>query len=258
MMLRPRWVFALLFALAVAAGFALLGQWQLDRAIDAGQVVDRSTEESQPLEETVQPGGATPQAATGQMVSVSGYYIPGDEQLIEGRLNRGQPGFWVVSHFVTDAEGARIPVARGWSADRSTAEAARQALSTTQDAAPVSVTGRFLPSEAPVVPDEGTDPHAMTTVSIGALINVWEHYTDQPVYAGYIVDRAAVDGLEPIYSPIPEQDLTLNWLNIFYALEWVVFAGFAVFLWFRLVKDAVEREREEAELAARGGIQAGS
>jgi surfeit locus 1 family protein len=29
-----------------------------------------------------------------------------------------------------------------------------------------------------------------------------------------------------------------------------VFAGFAVFLWYRLVRDAVERERDEAAAAA--------
>jgi surfeit locus 1 family protein len=51
-----------------------------------------------------------------------------------------------------------------------------------------------------------------------------------------------------------------NWLNVFYAIEWVVFAGFAVFLWFRLVRDAFEREHEEAEEAraeadARGATQ---
>ena len=34
---------------------------------------------------------------------------------------------------------------------------------------------------------------------------------------------------------------------MFYAVEWVVFAGFAIFLWYRLVRDAVERERDEAE-----------
>ena len=46
---------------------------------------------------------------------------------------------------------------------------------------------------------------------------------------------------------------------MFYAIEWVVFAGFAVFLWYRLVKDAVQREREEAELpAAEAGAGGGA
>jgi hypothetical protein len=47
--------------------------------------------------------------------------------------------------------------------------------------------------------------------------------------------------------------VALNWLNVFYAVEWVVFAGFAIFLWYRLVRDAVEREREAAEEAAGAG-----
>jgi len=37
---------------------------------------------------------------------------------------------------------------------------------------------------------------------------------------------------------------------VFYAIEWVVFAGFAFFLWYRLVKDARQREIEEAAAAA--------
>ena len=48
----------------------------------------------------------------------------------------------------------------------------------------------------------------------------------------------------------------MNWLNVFYALEWVVFAGFAVFLWFRLVKDAVEREKDLAAEAAASDVPA--
>ncbi len=39
--------------------------------------------------------------------------------------------------------------------------------------------------------------------------------------------------------------MTLNLLNVFYAVEWVLFAGFAIYLWYRLVRDAVERAEEE-------------
>jgi len=54
-----------------------------------------------------------------------------------------------------------------------------------------------------------------------------------------------VAGLDEIDAPAPSTEVTINWLNIFYSIEWAVFAGFAVFLWFRLVKDAWEREQEE-------------
>jgi len=51
----------------------------------------------------------------------------------------------------------------------------------------------------------------------------------------------------------------VNWLNLFYAAEWVVFAGFALFIWWRLVKDDYRRgledaqDEEAARLAAAGG-----
>ena len=90
----------------------------------------------------------------------------------------------------------------------------------------------------------------MTTVAVAQLINLWADYDDHPVYFGYVTAAEPIDGLDAISSPPPEQSVELNWLNIFYAIEWVVFAGFAVYLWYRLVRDAVERERDEAAEAA--------
>ena len=43
----------------------------------------------------------------------------------------------------------------------------------------------------------------------------------------------------------------INWLNVFYGIEWVVFAGFAFFLWYRMVRDDYQRDLDEiAERAA--------
>lgn len=250
MMLRPRWVLALILALGVAAGFALLGQWQLERALASGAVVDRPSEHVTPLADVIAPAAEVPDDAIGQKVTVAGRYVPGDEQLVQGRVNDGATGYWVVSHLVTEADGAGIPVARGWAKDRAAAQNAAATLAT-DAAASVTVTGRFLPSEAPLVPPDGADPHTMTSLSVAALINLWTPTGNPDVYLGYIVADDAPAGLAAISSPPPEQPFTLNWLNIFYAAEWAVFAGFAVFLWYRLVRDAVEREQEEA--AAREG-----
>ena len=75
------------------------------------------------------------------------------------------------------------------------------------------------------------------------LINIWPDA--QPVYGGYLVLDEPADGLEPIISPEPSREVSLNLLNVFYAIEWVIFAGFALYLWYRLVQDAVEKERDE-------------
>lgn len=252
MMLRPRWVLALLAALGIAAGFALLGQWQLERAVEQAVVVERPTEEVRPLAEVARPDGPTEQAATGQRVEVTGTFVPGDTVIIEGRLNEGVPGYWVVAHLeVTDAAPGGLPIALGWAADADTARAAADRFDA--DAAgggDTTVVGRFLPSEAPVVPGDDDDPFTMTTVAVAALINIWADYDDRPVYFAYVTAADPAAGLEVISSPPPEQSVELNWLNVFYAVEWVVFAGFAVFLWYRLVRDAVEREREQAEIEA--------
>ena len=45
----------------------------------------------------------------------------------------------------------------------------------------------------------------------------------------------------------PDEQSQVNWLNIFYAAEWAVFAGFAFYLWYRLARDAWERELEDFE-----------
>jgi cytochrome oxidase assembly protein ShyY1 len=252
MMLRPRWVLALLAALGVAASFAVLAQWQVSRAVEEATVVERPTEQVRPLAEVAEPDGPTEQAATGQRVSVRGTIVPGDTVLVQGRLNDGVAGWWVVAHLeVTDAAPGGLPVALGWAADE---QAARDALAEVEADAgsggEVEVVGRFLPSEAPVAPDEGGDPNAMTTVAVAQLVNVWADYDDRPVYFAYVTAAEPAAGLEAISSPPPEQQAELNWLNVFYAIEWVVFAAFAVYIWYRLVKDAVQREREEAELAA--------
>ncbi|MFO7690208.1 MAG: SURF1 family cytochrome oxidase biogenesis protein [Cryobacterium sp.] len=264
MMVRTRWVLALLLALAIAAAFAVLGHWQLERAIESGVVVERQTELVMPLTDIVQPDGPVAQIATGQRVSSTGFYVPGDDEVISERFNGGVLGYWVVSHFVT-ADGSSIAVARGWTEDKATAlnatdTASREAAASSAAAAlgleaplgtaPETLTGRFLPGEPPIAPDEEGDPYEMRTVAPAALVNLWDGFTDQSVYFGYIVDAEALSGLDVIDSPVPVVEKELNWLNIFYAVEWAVFAGFAVYLWYRLVRDAYEREQEDLEEAA--------
>ncbi len=255
MMMRPRWVLTLLLALGIAAAFALLGQWQLERAVEQAEVIERPTEEVLPLADVVSPDAPTKQVATGQRVEVTGEFVPGDTVIVEGRLNDGRSGYWVVAHLeVTDAAPGGLPVALGWAADRDTARDAADRFDAGAGGS-ATVVGRFLPSEAPVVPGDDGDPFAMTTVAVAQLINVWADYDDRPVYFGYVTATTPAAGLDAISSPPPETTVELNWLNVFYAAEWVVFAGFAIFLWYRLVRDAVEREREEAAEAESDAVE---
>ncbi|MDP4972104.1 MAG: hypothetical protein NWP95_01185, partial [Pontimonas sp.] len=65
-----------------------------------------------------------------------------------------------------------------------------------------------------------------------------------PVYGGYVVLASAPEGLSTIGTEPPPTESELNWLNLFYAMQWVIFGVFALYLWWRLVRDEWEREAE--------------
>jgi surfeit locus 1 family protein len=261
MMLRPRWIGALILSLALAGGFAWLGQWQLERAVESGKVVDAPSETVLPLAQVAKPSGPITDKATGQLVTLEGSFVPTDYELLQGRLNHGTAGWWVVAHVAVggaaaDSQPVALAVARGWAADEKTAKAAMERLAD-ETKGQQTIVGRLLPTEAPEVPKDKTQPFVMTTMSAAALYNLWSGVDGQDVYSAYVVERTPPAGLVKIDSPPPIQESTLNWLNIFYAAEWIVFAGFAIFFWFRLVKDAKEKEDELRELEAESAAQLG-
>lgn len=253
--LRPKWIAALIACLAVAAGFAALAQWQIDRSVDTGLIIERPTETVVPLETVTKPQGPTGIAADGQRVSVPGTFVDRDWLLVSDRYNGGEPGFWVVGHAVTP-DSVGLVAAVGWTADESVAESVVKRLNSTlsPDVADVVLEGRYFASEGPQ--DSDYQSGELSTIAPSAFINLWADADAGGVYGGYLVAGNAADalgpgalaGLQPIDSVPPPTSVEVNWLNIFYAIEWVIFAGFAVFLWWRLVRD--EWQKEQANTAA--------
>ena len=235
---RPRWIGALLLALAIAAGFSALGQWQLARSVASAPVARADTETPIALTSLTKPGAAVTGTQLGRVVTVEGTLVDHDFVVLSNRLNAGSSGFWLVGHVLADG-GGELAVALGWAPTRAQAVAAEGSATI---ASPLI--GRYLPSEAPDQPD--VSKGVQSAASIPALINQWAHF-DGSVYAGYVVAGTPASGLEAIDSPAPSQEVSLNWLNIFYAAEWAIFAGFAIYLWYRLVRDVVEREGEPVE-----------
>ncbi|MES2169116.1 MAG: SURF1 family cytochrome oxidase biogenesis protein [Actinomycetota bacterium] len=241
---RPRWIAALLFALALAATFAALSQWQLSRSVQNGTPVVRHTETVDELSAITKPQAGVTDKLDGQLVETSGHWVPSDSVLIGDRLNNGRQGWWVVTHFsaaTTTGRDAGLPVAVGWSPTKAGASSALSDLRL--PAGDVTITGRYNVSDAPS--DSDFEAGQVTTVSSAALVNVWRSADAGGTYTGYLTLGTRVPGLTVIYSPPPVSDVQLDLLNVFYAVEWVVFAGFALFLWYRLVRDAWEREQEE-------------
>ncbi|SFN94624.1 SURF1 family protein [Mycetocola miduiensis] len=253
-MRQPRWIAMLLLALLVSGAFAWLGQWQLERAVVSSENVDKPTESVVKLSDVATPGKPLRDVSVGQLVTVEGTWVPGDFLIISERVNLGVTGYWVAGHLSTgtNPEDPSVAVAFGWTEDRETADRVAADLNAVADASVVDITGRLNASQGPEVPDEGEDPFELNRMSVAALINIWPGMAERPIYNGYVVAAAAPAPLTSIDAPAVEQETTVNWLNIFYAIEWVVFAGFAIFLWYRLVKDSWEREQEERALTAPG------
>jgi surfeit locus 1 family protein len=253
-MLQPRWIAMLLLALLVSGAFAWLGQWQLSRAVVSSETVEKPTESVVDLHEVATPGKPLQDVVVGQLVEVEGTWVAGDFLVITERVNLGVTGYWVAGHLSTGKaqEDPAVAVALGWAEDRSTADAVVADLNADPPASDIQITGRLNASQGPDVPGDGENPFELNTMSVAALINIWPGMAERPIYNGYIVAGDAPEPLVTIDAPAVEQETTVNWLNIFYAIEWALFAGFAIFLWYRLVKDSWEREHEERELAAAG------
>lgn len=230
----------LLLCLAVAAAFALLGQWQLERSFDQGVILERDTETAVPIESFTQTQRGITEAEAGHVVTVSGAFAAGDFITLTDRLQHGQPGRWLVGHLVTRA-GDSLAVAVGWAA---TDDRFEQIARDLVEAGALELEGRYLPSDSPTQSD--FEAGEQSALAVAELINQWSQ--PGPVFSGYLVSHVDL-GLELIDSQAPDSELQLNWLNIFYAIEWALFAGFAIYLWYRLVKDAWSREIEEAELS---------
>src|SRR5690606_20802979 len=112
---RPRWIAALFLALGVAAAFAALGQWQLERSFATGEIGTRETETTVPPDALATPQGPVAAAHDGQLVTVEGEWVPDDTLVLSERYDGDERGFWLVGHFAT-VDGAGLAVALGWSA----------------------------------------------------------------------------------------------------------------------------------------------
>ena len=240
---RPKWIAALLFALAIAGGFAALGQWQLARSIESGVVSEAESEVAVPLDSVATLNGPLTTDAVGQLVELDVTFVPGDSVVLVDRLIEADRGCWVVAHGVVSggsADGASVAVALGWAPDEDAAAAAIAEFESSTRSQSTPITGRYLSSESPQQSD--FEAGKRTALSIAELINLWADPPDG-VYGGYVVLDEAPAGLATIPTPPPDREVSLNLLNLFYAAEWVIFAGFAVFLWWRLVRDEWEKER---------------
>ena len=231
----------MLLALAVAAVFALLAQWQIDRTY---RYIPKTPTNQQVVELQELADSSSPflPAQADRLVTLLATPIPGQAYVIKNRVQLvGEieiTGAWLVRP-ATDADGKFVTLALGW---YPTVQEAKAQADSVRDLAEDTVlreyTGIYEPTEDPR-PASG---NTFESLSIPQLINAPMLPDTVDAYAGFvIVQSPAVPGHKIVIGNNPGQNI-FNWLTAFYALEWILFAGAAVFLWWRAVRDQVIRE----------------
>lgn len=222
--LRPGLLGLHVFAVAAVGFCVVMGLWQLGiyegRQGDAQDGVRRQVV---PLADVWGPGEAFTSDLKGKRVSLEGRFA--DDDL---RVTRDDGSTWLVTPFVIGDHALLVVRGEGESAPASDATELDVALEPSESG------GRAL----------GTD-RTTDAISVPALIND----LPQRLYSGYGI--ALTDtGLPLVDPPDPEVSWTVGLRNLAYALQWWVFAAFALFMWWNMAGENVAMRRAEAEAEA--------
>ena len=217
-----------LLLLVVLAGTGTAGWWQLEawRHEQADDAAQRAGRDPVPLADVLGPDEAFAGEDEGVPVEVEGRYAPASQQfLVSGREQDGRDGFWVLSPLRVDGTDppSALLVVRGWTADRSVPPV---------PAGAVTETGVLQPGE------EGSGTvgadRVVDAVRIPALVNA----VDGDLYSAFLISTGTSGpGLEPVTPPAGEPSWSAGLRNLAYALQWWLFGGFAVFMWWRMCAD---------------------
>ncbi|MFE4408271.1 SURF1 family protein [Streptomyces sp. NPDC056821] len=244
-LLTPRWWGINVFVLLAIPFCVFMGSWQLsrfearvqDRRTATEQAASYREEAPRPLDRLLPVDKRT----SGMQTTATGRYA--DQLLVPDRELDGKPGYYVLTLLRTDS-GKALPVVRGWLPG--TPDPARVPAPPTGE---VAVTGALQASETPGdngVSARGGLPSGQTAaISAASLVNLVPY----GVYDAWVTLNHADPGMTAVPAKAPDNTgLDLKaFQNLGYTGEWFVFAGFVVFMWFRLVRREVEALRD-AEL----------
>ncbi|WP_206302776.1 SURF1 family protein [Streptomyces sp. WAC 01529] len=246
-LLTPRWWGINVFVVLAIPFCIFMGSWQLGRFEDRVQDHESAKEqaaaqrgahgrkaEARPLDALLPVDKET----SGEQATATGRY--GEQLLVPDRELDGKRGFYVLTLLRTDG-GKSLPVVRGWLPGEASAAKA--------PAAPkgeVTVKGALQASESPgsngVSAAGGLPRGQLGAISSASLVNL----VRDDVYDAWITLDKGDSGMKAVPASAPSNTgLDLKaFQNLGYTGEWFVFAGFVVFMWFRLFRREAEVARD--------------
>ncbi|MEV6671342.1 SURF1 family protein [Streptomyces sp. NPDC051162] len=251
-LLTSRWWGINAFAVLSIPFCLFMGSWQLGRfesRVDSHraaqtQADDARSASAEPLADLLPVSTVT----SGRRAVASGRYDTGHQLLVPDRDLNERKGFYVLTLLRTDG-GKALPVVRGWLPGDPDSRSDAAAVPA-PPAGHVTVTGALQSAETPgskgVGVGSGLPKGQVGIISAATLVNLVPY----EVYDAWITAPEAQGAMTPVpAAAAPGSGLDLkSFQNLGYTGEWFVFAGFVVFMWFRLFR----REAEAARDLARG------
>jgi cytochrome oxidase assembly protein ShyY1 len=214
----PRWIGLSVTALIIIVAFGALSWWQWQRAQR-----DRVESVPVPAASVLTTGSPLADAAYGTRVETAGVY-DGSAQVL---VALGPSSYWIVTP-LRPGSGPAIPVARG-------------TVSSTDDPAVSAVPTGTVRVIGVAQPFEG-DPGTPSTLPSGQAerITASAFETTYPLTQGWIALQSADPppvGVAPVIAPLSaDSTASIRLQNASYAVQWVIFAGFVVFFWVRMLR----------------------
>lgn len=252
-LVSPRMLGLHLAVVVATAATLLLGVWQY-HAWQSNRTDQSDTlahAKPRALGSLISADAAFPGDAVGQPVEFAGQWLPSDTFYVSGRHLHGRKGYWAVTPVaVCNTHGTTAPandpgcdrkpailVVRGWTPKPSEAPAAPSGT--------VGVRGWLQPAEGGGVADPDPRDNVVPQLQIANTIQ----RVKQDLYGAYVIQRtdghaAGLVSVTPSSLPNPATFTSIR--NLLYAIEWWVFGGFAIFLWWRWCKDEVTRVTADA------------
>ncbi|MFN8167492.1 MAG: SURF1 family protein [Candidatus Nanopelagicales bacterium] len=214
----PRWIGLTALALVLIVAMGALSWWQWQRAQR-----DRVEAAPVPASSVLSADAPLAPSAYGTRVEAAGVYDGAGQVLVA----HGPSSFWIVTP-LRPADGPAIPVVRG------TVSSADAAAVAAVPSGTVAVVGVAQPYEG--------DPGTTTTLPPGQAerLAASAFSVGYPLTQGWIALQSAVPaqtGVEPVIAPISgDSTASIRLQNASYAVQWILFAGFVVFFWVRMLR----------------------
>ncbi|GGR44539.1 cytochrome oxidase assembly protein ShyY1 [Nocardioides luteus] len=246
----PRLWGAHALVIVFVTGAVMLGVWQYESSQQdkQDQVAQLVHAKPKSFTDLIGPNDSFPWEQIGRPVTVSGIWMSSETIFIDGMERGSEVGYWAVTPVLVEDTGSAVYVVRGWTPEVASAPPAPRGH--------VTVTGWLQPSDWADVADDRKSDNVFPQLDIADLIS----RTSYDLYSAYMVRSPVEDNWPASSMPVndgatdvadvpapqlPEPEATTGLRNLLYAIEWWLFGVFAIYVWWRYVRDTLRRPDDE-------------